>query len=150
MRISDWSSDVCSSDLVPCAPAATAGGMAVSKVRASPDHEPGTRPAMNFDILIPITLFVCVAYAIKAVVDARVRRQMVESNGSEALVQSILEGEELRSRHGSLRWGIVLVALAAGFAIVQGSGGTEPNAGAFAVLLGAVGLGNLAERKSGV
>src|SRR3546814_7164572 len=74
--------------------------MAVSKVRASPDHEPGTRPAMNFDILIPITLFVCVAYAIKAVVDARVRRQMVESNGSEALVQSILEGEELRRRHG--------------------------------------------------
>src|SRR3546814_146959 len=114
---------------VPSAPAATAGGMAVSKVRASPDHEPGTRPAMNFDILIPITLFVCVAYAIKAVVDARVRRQMVESNGSEALVQSILEGEELRRRHGSLRWGIVLVALAAGFAIVQGSGWTEPNAG---------------------
>ncbi|MFC3714622.1 DUF6249 domain-containing protein [Luteimonas soli] len=99
---------------------------------------------MNFDILIPITLFVCVAYAIKAVVDARVRRQMVESNSSEALVQSILEGEELRRRHGSLRWGIVLVALAAGFAIVQGSGWTEPNAGAFAVLLAAVGLGNLA------
>src|SRR3546814_2630930 len=96
---------------------------------------------MNFDILIPITLFVCVAYAIKAVVDARVRRQMVESNGSEALVQSILEGEELRRRHGSLRWGIVLVALAAGFAIGQGSGWTEPNAGSFAVLPGAVGQG---------
>src|SRR3546814_18010030 len=116
--------------------------MAVSKVRASPDHEPGTRPAMNFDILIPITLFVCVAYAIKAVVDARVRRQMVESNGSEALVQSILEGEELRRRHGPLRWGIVLVALAAGFAIVQGSGWTEPTPGAFQVLPGAVGLGS--------
>src|SRR3546814_5814353 len=71
---------------------------------------------------------------------------MVESNGSEALVQSILEGDELRRRHGSLRWGIVLVALAAGFAIVQGSGWTEPNAGAFAVLLGAVGLGNLEYR----
>lgn len=94
--------------------------------------------------LIPIAAFVCIAYAIKAVVDARVRRQMVESNGSEALVQSILEGEELRRRHGSLRWGIVLVALAGGFAIVQGSGWTEPNAGAIAVLLGAVGLGNLA------
>ena len=99
---------------------------------------------MNFDILIPITLFVCVAYAIKAVVDARVRRQMVESNGSEALVQSILEGEELRRRHGSLRWGIVLLALATGFAVVQAIGWTEPNAGTFAVLLGAVGLGNLA------
>ena len=109
---------------------------------------------MNLDILIPITLFVCIAYAIKAVVDARVRRQMVESNGSEALVQSILEGDELRRRHGSLRWGIVLVALAAGCGIVQASGWTEPNAGAFAVLLGAVGLGNLAHylltRKLGV
>jgi len=99
---------------------------------------------MNFDILIPITLFVCVAFATKAVVDARVRRQMVESNGSEALVQSILEGEELRRRHGSLRWGIVLLALATGFAVVQAIGWTEPNAGTFAVLLGAVGLGNLA------
>src|SRR3546814_9049830 len=106
-----------------------------------PDHKPGTRPAMNFDILIPITLFVCVAYAIKAVVDARVRRQMVESNGSEALVQSILEGEELRRRQGSLRLGIVLVALAAGFALVQGSGWPEPNAGAFPVLLGAAPCG---------
>src|SRR3546814_11031000 len=95
--------------------------MAVSKVRASPDHEPGTRPAMNFDILIPITLFVCVAYAIKAVVDARVRRQLVESNGPEALVQSILHGEELRRRHGALRRVVVLVALAAGFAIAPGS-----------------------------
>src|SRR3546814_19548889 len=103
--------------------------MAVSKVRASPDHEPGTRPAMNFDILIPITLFVCVAYAIKAVVDARVRRQMVESNGPEALVQSILEGEDLRRRHGPLRWGFVMVALGAGFAIVQGRGRRETTDG---------------------
>ena len=102
---------------------------------------------MNPDVLlpiIPIAGFVCITYAIKAVVDARVRRQMVESNGSQELVRSILEGEESRRRHGSLRWGIVLVALAAGFAIIQGSGWTEPNAGSFAVLVGAVGLGNLA------
>jgi uncharacterized membrane protein YbaN (DUF454 family) len=101
---------------------------------------------MNADFLlplIPISAFVCLAYIIKAVVDARVRRQMVESNGSGAMVQSILEGDELRRRHGSLRWGIVMVALAAGFAIVQGSGWTEPNAGVIAVLLAAVGLGNL-------
>jgi hypothetical protein len=102
---------------------------------------------MNPDFLIPlipIAGLACLAYIIKSVVDARVRRQMVESNGSEALVHSILEGEELRRRHGSLRWGIVLVALAAGFGIVHGSGWNEPNAGVFAVLLGAVGLGNLA------
>jgi len=102
---------------------------------------------MNVDFLlplIPISAFVCLAYIIKAVVDARVHRQMVESNGSEALVRSILEGDELRRRHGSLRWGIVLVALAAGFGIIQGNGWTEPNAGVFAVLFAAVGVGHLA------
>src|SRR5690349_7503095 len=41
---------------------------------------------MNFEILIPITLFICIVYAIKVVVDARVRRQMVTVGGSEELV----------------------------------------------------------------
>ena len=99
---------------------------------------------MNFEVLIPITLFVCIAYAIKAVVDARVRRQMVSANGSEDLVRSILEGEESRRRHASLRWGIVLVALAVGFLLVQAFGWTELNPGVIALLLGATGLGNLA------
>ncbi len=29
---------------------------------------------MNFELMIPISLFVCIAYSIKAVVDARVRK----------------------------------------------------------------------------
>lgn len=95
-------------------------------------------------ILVPITLFVCITYAIKAVVDAYVRRKMVESNGSQELLKSILEGEEGRRRHGSLRWGVVLVALAIGFAIIEAFGWREPTPGIFAVLLGATGLGNLA------
>jgi hypothetical protein len=102
---------------------------------------------MSPDVLmpiIPIALFVCIAYAIKAVVDARVRRQMVESNGSQELVRSILEGEESRRRHGSLRWGIVLFALAGGFALIGTFGWTDLRPGVFAVLLGATGLGNLA------
>ena len=32
---------------------------------------------MNFEILIPLTLFICIAYAIRAVVDARVRGKIV-------------------------------------------------------------------------
>ncbi|MFC7302386.1 DUF6249 domain-containing protein [Cognatiluteimonas weifangensis] len=99
---------------------------------------------MNFEILIPITLFICIVYAIKVVVDARVRRQMVDSNGSQELVRSLLEGEELRRRHGALRWGVTLVLLAAGFGIVQASGWDELNPGVIAVLVGATGLGNLA------
>ena len=99
---------------------------------------------MQFEILIPIVLVLCITYAIKVVVDARVRRQMVESNGSHELVRSMLEGEELRRRHGSLRWGVVLVALAIGFALVDAGGWTDLGPGVIAILLGATGLGNLA------
>lgn len=99
---------------------------------------------MNFEMLIPISLFICIAYAIKSVVDARVRRQMVDSNGSQELVRSILEGDELRRRHGSLRWGITLVVLALGFAAVEYSGARDITPGVIAILLGATGLGNLA------
>ena len=99
---------------------------------------------MNFEILIPITLFLAIAYTIKAVVDAGVRRKMVDGNGSQELVRSMLESEDLRRRHGSLRWGITLVALAIGFGLVQASGWTDLNPGVIAVLVGATGIGNLA------
>ena len=99
---------------------------------------------MNFGILIPISLFVCITYAIKVCVDAMVRRHMVNAGGSEELVNSLLRDEELRRRHSSLRWGIVFVALAIGFMLVHAFGWTEPNAGVVALLLAATGLGNLA------
>ncbi|MEO8010477.1 MAG: DUF6249 domain-containing protein [Dokdonella sp.] len=102
---------------------------------------------MNSDLflpLIPISMFFCIAYTIKAVVDARVRRQLVSANVSQDLVRSILDGEENRRRHASLRWGIVLFALAVGFVIIELSGWSDLNPAVIAVLLGATGLGNLA------
>ncbi|MGN6704687.1 MAG: DUF6249 domain-containing protein [Rhodanobacter sp.] len=99
---------------------------------------------MNFEALIPITMFICIAYAIKVVADARVRRQMVNAGGSEELVNSVLRDEELRRRYSSLRWGIVLVALALGFGLIQWFGWQEVTPGMVAVLAGATGLGNLA------
>ena len=99
---------------------------------------------MNFELLIPVTLFVCIAYAIKAVVDARVRKQLVSSNGSPDLVTSILRADETNRRLSSLRWGITLVMLALGFGIVEAAGWQEVTPGVIAVLVGAVGLGNLA------
>jgi hypothetical protein len=100
---------------------------------------------VNIDsTLIPISLFVCITYAIKAVVDARVRRQMFNAGGSEELVRSVLQGEELRRRHSSLRWGVILVALAIGFGLIQSFGWQELTAGMVAILAGATGLGNLA------
>lgn len=99
---------------------------------------------MNFGILIPISLFVCIAYAIKVVVDARVRRQMVASGGSEELVNSVLRDEELRRRHSSLRWGIVLLSLGAAFGLIEWFGWQDITPGLIAVLALATGLGNLA------
>jgi len=99
---------------------------------------------MNFEILIPITLFICIVYAIKVVVDARVRKQMMDSNGSQDLVRSMLEGEEASRRHASLRWGITLVLLALAFGLIQAAGWDEVTPGVVALLVGATGLGNLA------
>jgi uncharacterized protein DUF6249 len=99
---------------------------------------------MDFDILMPITAFICITYAIKTVVDARVRRQMVDSNGSQDLVRSMLEGDEIRRRHSSLRWGITLTALAIAFGLIQAIGWNEVTPGVVALLVGATGLGNLA------
>ena len=98
---------------------------------------------MNFEILIPIVLFVCITYAIKVVVDARVRSRMIGAGGSEELVNSVLRDEEQRRRHSSLRWGIVLLSVAAGFGLIQAFGWQQVTPGMVAVLAGATGLGNL-------
>lgn len=98
----------------------------------------------NFEILIPIALFISIAYAIKAVVDARVRGKLVSSGGADELVRSMLLGEEQQRRHASLRWGIILLALALGFVLIEAFGWREVTPGVIAVLLGATGLGNLA------
>ena len=98
---------------------------------------------MEAGLLVPITLFAAIAYSIKAVVDARVRKQLVASNGAPDLVRSILEGDEANRRLSSLRWGITLVALLIGFAIVEAAGWREITPGVIAVLVGAVGIGNL-------
>jgi hypothetical protein len=99
---------------------------------------------MNFEILIPITLFICVVYAIKVVVDARTRAKLITSNGSEDLIRSMVQAEALQRRHASLRWGILLLAVAVGFALIEAFGWTEITPGVVAVLLGVTGLGNLA------
>lgn len=99
---------------------------------------------MDYALLIPITLFIAIAYSIKAVVDARVRKQLVASNGAPDLVRSILAGDETNRRLSSLRWGITLIALALGFGIVEAAGWTQITPGVIAVLVGAIGIGNLA------
>src|SRR5262245_18680827 len=107
-------------------------------------YRPGIeRPSnhMNCGMLIPITLFICITYAIKVLVDARTRSKLIAANGSEELIRSLVQNEEQQRRHASVRWGIVLVCLAVGFALIQFFGWDEVTPGAIAVLLGATGIG---------
>ena len=100
---------------------------------------------MDLGILIPISLFVCIDYAIKVCVDAMVRRRMVDAAGSPDLIDLVLRDERLRRYHSALRWGIVLIFLSLGFGLVQWFGWNwqEGTPGIIAVLAGATGLGNL-------
>ena len=97
----------------------------------------------HFEFMIPITLFICITYAIKAVVDARVRKQLVASNVSQELIQSIVEADELRRRHATLRWGAIYIALAFGFGLMEALNLRDFTPGVLAILLGATGIGNL-------
>ncbi|BDU18706.1 DUF6249 domain-containing protein [Dyella sp. GSA-30] len=94
-------------------------------------------------VIVPVVLFLCITYAIKLLIDARLHSQLFKNGASEAWLQSILKTEERQRRYASLRWGVVLLALAAGFGLNQYLYNDNFNAGSIAILAGAVGLGNL-------
>lgn len=98
---------------------------------------------MHLGMLIPIVLFICITYAIKVIVDARTRAKLIAANGSEEMIRSLVQNEEQQRRHASVRWGVVLVCLAVGFALIEYFGWDEITPGAVAVLLAATGVGNL-------
>ena len=98
---------------------------------------------MDADILIPITLFLCITYAIKALLDSRTRAKLIAANGTEEMIRSLVQNEEQQRRHTSLRWGVVLTALAVGFGLIEFFGWDDVTPGAIALLLGATGIGNL-------
>ncbi|WP_343226654.1 hypothetical protein [Lysobacter soli] len=124
-------------------PAAATGRAAAVSLAPYPTPRPREH-THEHELRIPITLFICVVYAIKVVVDARTRAKLIASNGSEDLIRSLVQAEALQRRHASLRWGILLLAVGLGFALIEAFGWTEITPGVVAVLLGVTGLGNLA------
>jgi hypothetical protein len=94
-------------------------------------------------LLVPLVLFVSIAYAIRAAVDARSRVKMADLAVSAEVVQAIMLAEEARRLRAGLRWGLVLTSLAAGLVIVEIVGWSEPTPGALGILVGATGFGNL-------
>lgn len=94
--------------------------------------------------LIPITLFLCLAYAIQAVADARARGRLIAPHISEEVIASILQAEQSRRRLSSLRWGISLLAATLGLLTLEAFGWDELTPGFAAVLTGSIALGQLA------
>lgn len=74
---------------------------------------------MDLTLLIPISFFICVVYAIKVVVDGRMRRRLAETNGSEDLFKAMLAADEQSRRLGALKWGMVLTTVGVSFFIQQ-------------------------------
>jgi hypothetical protein len=98
----------------------------------------------NFEVLIPIVLFVCVVMAIKIVVEARLRKRMVESHVSEDLVKSMLLADEQSRRLSALKWGLVLTSVGLSFGLISALHLDSNNPGSFGLLIGAAGVGMLA------
>lgn len=102
---------------------------------------------MDKEMIIPVVLFLCVTfgvtYAIKLLVDARVRIKMLQACESKELIESVVRGDDHRGRMSSLRWGLLLLFGGLGFATIQWAGWTDLTPGALAVLLSAFGLSNL-------
>jgi hypothetical protein len=71
------------------------------------------------------------------------RSKLLGTHGPDELIRTLVLSDERQRRHSSLRWGIVLSFLAAGFALIQAIGWQDITAGVIAVLLGATGLGNI-------
>jgi hypothetical protein len=98
---------------------------------------------MNFDILLPITLIVGVVYAIRVVVEARLRQHILAAGASAEVVASLLRDEQRRRHQSALRWGIVWSSVALGFAVIAWLGWKEFTPGLIAVLAGATGIGHM-------
>jgi hypothetical protein len=100
------------------------------------------------DELVAVSLFVCVTYAftflVKALLDARARTLLMRDGTDPELVRAMIAAEERQRRYASLRWGIGLIAIAAGFAVIAIAGWREVTPGGIAVLAGALGMGQVA------
>ncbi len=94
-------------------------------------------------IIVFLSVTGAIAYSIRVIVEGRIRGKLI-ANGSEELYRTMLQSEETARRRASLRWGIVLTALAAGCALIALLGWHEVSPRTVAILLAATGLGNLA------
>ncbi len=66
---------------------------------------------MDLDFLIPVSMFMVIAYIIKVISDNRLRHRLVEKGQVDETVKELFhENMELKSLH-SIKWGLVLIGI---------------------------------------
>lgn len=108
---------------------------------------------MDKNIVVPVLLFLCVTYAFKLLLDARMRYLMLRG-GSADTVQALLAGEQGLRRQAALHGGLAALALGLAVSAVSMLGWGPAHPGTWGLLLSALGLARLTayawERRSGV
>ena len=95
-------------------------------------------------VLVPTILFLCVAYCFKALIDAVTSYRLVRTGSSDETVRTVYQMTAAQRRTGSLRWGLVLVALGGSLGLIDLLGWKDVSPGVLAILLAGTGLGHLA------
>jgi hypothetical protein len=107
---------------------------------------------MDKNIVVPVLLFLCVTYAFKLLLDARMRYLMLRASSAEA-VQALMAGEQGLRRQAALHGGLVALALGLALSVVSALAWGPAHPGTWGLLLSALGLARLAayawERRAG-
>lgn len=94
------------------------------------------------DAIVAISLFICVTYVIKLIMDGRLRRDLLKADATQEFLRSLVAEEEGK-RRASLRLSLSLFGIATGFGLIEYFGWRDVTPGAIAVLAGTTGLGSL-------
>jgi hypothetical protein len=98
---------------------------------------------MDKGIVVPLALFFSVVYALKLLVDARLRYLFWKGGSTPETVAALFAAEDRVRRLGALRTGLVALALGVGLGVIDATGTAPISAAGLAMLLVALGLGNL-------
>ncbi|MBN1482232.1 hypothetical protein EH223_08240 [candidate division KSB1 bacterium] len=74
---------------------------------------------MHADFVIPVTLFVVIAYIVKVVSDNRMRRLLVEKGEINENLKYLFADRLSHAVPSSLKWGMVLIAVGLAFLFSQ-------------------------------
>jgi hypothetical protein len=99
---------------------------------------------MDKGIVVPLALFFSVVYALKLLVDARLRYLFWKGGSSAEAVAALFAGEERLRREGALRLGVVALAVGGGLLLADATGAALLSTAGVAMLLLALGVGNIA------